>query len=188
MKLDINDIKRGGLIVTDGNPFIVLSVKHVHVGRGGASVQVKMKNLINGKVLDRNFKPADNVEEAEIKKLDAVFIYERNGEYWFHEKNDRGKRFLLGGEIIGEQSSFLKPGIEVRAIIFKGEIINVELPIKADYKVIEAPPNVKGNTSSGGSKVVTIEGGAKVSVPLFIEEGDTVRINTETGEYTERVK
>jgi len=188
MKLDINDLKRGGLIETEGDPYIVLSVKHTHMGRGGASVQTKMKNLRTGKVLDKTFKPADSIEEANIERLDAEFIYERNGEYWFHEKGEKSKRFELSGDVIGDQAKLINAGMEVKAFTFKGDIINVELPIKADYKVIEAPPNVKGNTSSGGSKVVTIEGGAKINVPLFIEEGDVIRINTDTGEYSERVK
>jgi len=188
MKLDINDIKRGGLIETEGDPYIVLSVKHTHIGRGGASVQSKLKNLRTGKVLDKTFKPADSIEEASIDRLDAEFIYERNGEFWFHEKGEKSKRFSLDGGVIGEQSKFLKTGIEVKAFIFKGNFINVELPIKADYKVTEAPPNVRGNTSQGGNKVVTIEGGAKVNVPLFIKQGDVIRINTDTGEYTERAK
>lgn len=191
MKIGINEIKRGSLIVVESDPYIVLSTTHVHMGRGGASLQAKIKNLRTGKLLDRTFKPADTIEEAEIEKLDAVFIYERNGEYWFHEKDKKGNRFALKGEVIGTQSVFLKTGMEVRAFVFvtKGEknIINVELPIKADYKVVEAPPNIKGNTSSGGDKVVTIEGGGKVTVPLFVEEGDTIRINTGTGEYSERV-
>jgi len=188
MRLDINDLKRGGLITIDGSPYTVLSVKHVHMGRGGASVQAKLRNLRTGKVLDKNFKPADNIEEANIKKLDAEFIYERNGEYWFHERGDKGKRFLLTGDVIGEQTKFLKGGIGVRSLIFNGEVINVELPTKADYKVIEAPPNVKRGTAQGGSKIVTIETGARINAPLFVEEGDLIRINTDTGEYAERAK
>lgn len=188
MKLDINDLKRGGLVVHEGDPYIVLSVKHVHMGRGGASVQTKMKNLRSGKVLDRNFKSADTFEEANIEKLNAEFIYERNGEYWFNESGKKTNRFSLVSDVIGESALFLKPGMEVRAFMFGGNIINIELPIKADYKVTEAPPSIRGNTSSGGDKVVTIEGGAKVTVPLFIEEGDVIRINTDTGEYTERAK
>jgi len=188
MRLDINDLKRGSLVVVDGDPYVVLFTKHVHMGRGSASVQTKLKNLVTGKVLDRTFKSADNIEEAEIKKLDSVFIYERNGEYWFHEEDDKSKRFSLDGDAIGEQAIFLKAEMKVRAILFNGEIINVELPIKADYKVTEAPPKIKGNTSSGGTKFVTIEGGAKISTPLFIETGDVIRVNTETGEYTERAK
>ena len=187
MKLEINDLKRGSLIVFDGSPNIVLSVKHLHMGRGGAVVQSKLRDLRTGKIMERNFKPSDSFEEAEIEKVEVVFIYERNGEYWFHEAGKRGNRFSLGEEAIGEQRRFLKPNMEVRAFIFKGDVINIELPIKAEYEVVDAPPNVRGNTSQGGNKQAIIEGGAKINVPLFIKTGDRIRINTDTGEYTERV-
>ena len=150
-------------------------------------MQSKIKDLRTGKVLDKTFKSSDAIEEAEIERRDAVFIYERNGEYWFNELGNPSARFALSGGVIGSQAQFLKSKMEIKAFIFKGDIINIELPIKADYKVIEAPPSIKGNTSSGGSKLVTIEGGAKINTPLFVEEGDTIRVNTETGEYTERV-
>ena len=187
MTLDINDLKRGSLIVFEKDPYIVLSAKHSHIGRGGASLQAKIKNLRTGKVLDKGFKSADTFEEANIERLDAVFIYERNDEYWFHEKSDKSKRFSLDEEAIGEQVKFLKANLEVKAFLFNNEFINIELPIKVDYRVIEAPPNIRGNTSSGGDKVVTIEGGGKITVPLFIEEGDNIRVNTDTGEYSERI-
>ena len=186
MKLDINDLKRGSIIVFEGSPSIVLSAKHIHMGRGGAVVQSKIKDLQTGKIAERSFKSSDSFEEAEIDKTNVVFIYERNGEYWFHEKGKPGSRFPLGAEEIGEQSIYLKPNMEVLAFMFNGQVINIELPIKAEYEVIDAPPSIRGNTSSGGSKQVTIEGGAKVNVPLFIEAGDRIRVNTDTGEYAER--
>src|SRR3989344_4186483 len=117
MTLDINDLKRGGLVVIEGDPYIVLSVKHLHIGRGGASVQTKMKNLRSGKVLDRNFKSDDTFEEANIEKLNTDFIYERNGEYWFSESGNKGNRFSLMRDVIGDGALFLKPGMEVRAFI-----------------------------------------------------------------------
>jgi len=186
MKLEINDLKRGSLIVLDNNPYTVLSVKHVHMGRGGAVVQTKVKDLKTGKVVDKSLKPSDNIEQAEIERKDSEFIYERNGEYWFHEAGSPGSRFSLPMDVIGEQALFLKNKMKIKAFIFDGDVINVELPIKNDYEVVEAPPSIKGNTSQGGSKLVVIEGGAKVSVPLFIEAGDKIRVNIETGEYAER--
>lgn len=186
MKLDANELKRGSLVAIDKNPYIVLSVKHVHMGRGSAVVQSKLKDLKTGKVLERSLRPSDDIEEAQIEKIGVQFIYERNGEYWFHEEGNPSKRFSLEGGVVGEQREFLKSNMKIRAYSFEGNIINIELPVKANYKVIDAPPNIKGNTSQGGSKVITIEGGAKVNVPLFIETGDIIRVNTETGEYTER--
>jgi elongation factor P len=94
---------------------------------------------------------------------------------------------VLSGDIIGEQGKFLKPNTEIAALVWNGKVITASIPIKMEFKVIEAPPAIKGNTAQGGSKQVTIEGGAVVSVPLFVNEGDVIRINTETGEYVERV-
>ncbi|MBN2197910.1 elongation factor P [Candidatus Wolfebacteria bacterium] len=188
MSLSINDLKNGTVIKIDKDPYAVLFIKHLHIGRGGASIQTKLRNLKTGQVLDRNFKPADEFEEADVEKIKAEFLYFHRDEFWFNEPKNPKNRFLLKSEIIGDSGKFLKPNMEIVAIKFDDEIISVELPIKGDYKVIEAPPAVRGNTAQGGTKVITIETGAKISVPLFINEGDVIRINTSTGEYTERVE
>ncbi len=188
MKLSINDLKNGSLVVIENQPYTVLKVSHLHMGRGGASVQTRLRNLLNGKILERNFKPADEFEEAAVEKMKSRFIYESKGVYWFNELADPKNRFSFSKEDLGEETAkFLKPNLEIVAIKFNGKFINIELPIKVDYEVIEAPPSVKGNTAQGGTKTVTIEGGGKVSTPLFIETGDRILVNTETGEYSERV-
>jgi len=187
MRLDINDLRRGSLVAIEGSPHLVLSAKHRHVGRGGAVMQTKIKNLRTGRVFEKSLKPSDDIRDVEIGKLRASFIYERNKEYWFHEVDKPGNRFSLKEDVIGGQASFLKPEMGIKALLFDGEVINVELPIKADYNVIDAPPSIRGDTSQGGNKVVTVEGGSRVTVPLFIETGDTIRVNTDTGEYSERV-
>ena len=189
MKLTINDLKNGILVIIEGAPHAVLSVKHLHMGRGGASVQTKMRNLLNGKIFERNYKTADEFESAEVEKIKAQFLYESRGVYWFHEVGNPKSRFSFSKEDLGEETTqFLKPNLDVVAIKFGEKFVNVELPIKVDYEVIEAPPSVKGNTAQGGSKVVVVEGGAKISTPLFIETGDVIRVNTQIGEYVERVE
>ena len=191
MALGASDLKKGSFIIVDGAPYVVVSLVHSHIGRGGAVFQTKIKNLKTGVILERNFKPGDSLGEAEITKMQAVFIYERRGEYWFHQLSNPANRFFINADALEGKSILLKPKMEVVALKHikgeKEEIINIELPIKADYKVIEAPPNIKGSTADGGRKTVTLEGGLKVNVPLFIQEGDIIRINTETGEYAERV-
>jgi len=186
MALSLSDIKRGTKIVIDGDPYIVMYTKHVHMGRGGATLQTKLRNLKNGKILEQSFKAGDNVEEADMRKKSAVFAYAKRDEYWFHEEGSPSERFELDKDILGDQAQFLKPKMKVTALLFDGEIINVDLPIKVDYKVIETPPNVKGGTAQGGNKIATIEGGAKINVPMFVEVGDRIRVNTETEEYVER--
>ncbi len=186
--LTINDLKNGQFIILEGSPFEVLSVRHSHLGRGGANVQAKLRDLRTGKVFDRNFKPADKFEEVEIEKIKTQFIYSHRDEFWFAEISNPKNRFSLPLGIIGDYKDFLKSNLEITALKFEDEIINIELPIKVDYKVIEAPPGIKGDTAQGGTKSAVIETGAKVLVPLFVKEGDIIKINTQTGEYVERVE
>lgn len=188
MSLSINDLQNGILIKINADPYAVLSVKHLHMGRGGSSVQTRIKNLRTGQVLERNFKPADEFEEVEIEKMKSRFLYESRGEYWFDEVGNPKNRFSLKAEDLSESAQFLKPNLEVLAIKYEDRIISVELPIKVDYKVMEAPPALRGNTAQGGTKTVVIESGAKIAAPLFVNEGDIIRVNTQTGEYTERIE
>lgn len=171
----------------DGAPYEVVDMHFLRMQQRKATVQTRIRNLITGKLLDRNFQASDNFEEAEIDRKNAMFIYKAKDEYWFHEEGNPKNRFSLTEELVGEQGQFLKPNTKVQTMIFKEKVIKVEIPIKMDFKVIEAPPALKGNTAQGGNKAVTIEGGAHVNVPLFINEGDTIRINTTTGDYVERL-
>ena len=148
--------------------------------------QTKLRHLIRGNVIEYSFQQSDKLSEAEIVTRPAVFIYERNGEWFFHDTKDKSKRFTVDEEKVGESGRFLKPNTEVDTLWFEEKLFRVRLPVKVDLKVKEAPPNTRGNTAQGGSKVVTLETGADVNVPMFINEGDVVRINTETGEYVER--
>lgn len=192
MVLLMNEVNNGSLIVIDGQPYAVLTVEHSHIGRGGSNVTARIKNLVTGKVLERTFKPSDEFEEADVKKIKSVFIYESRGAYWFTEAGKPQNRFSLTKENLGEVVRFLKPNLDVLAIKFSvsggdPKIIAIELPIKVDYIVKEAPLAVRGNTAQGGTKTIVLETGAEIQTPLFIGEGDVVRVNTQTGEYAERV-
>ncbi len=191
--LAYTDLKKGVLFVLDGAPYEVIDSHFLRMQQRKAVVQTKIKNLITGKILERNFQPSDGFEEAEVERKSAIFIYVRSlpvggQEFWFHETGNPKNRFLLSKDVLGEWGQFLKPNIEVETVVFDGKVITAKLPVKMDFKVIEAPPAIKGNTAQGGSKSVTLEGGGKVMVPLFVNEGDIVRINTETGEYVERME
>ncbi len=176
----------------EGEPYAVMAVSHQHIGRGGSNIQTRIKNLRTGKVLERSFKPADSFGEADIEKMPSRFLYKSRGEAWFDEIGNPRNRFSLKEEFLGESAIYLKPNMEVTAIKLLNdggsELLNVELPIKAEYKVTEAPPAIRGNTAQGGTKMVAIEGGATVNAPLFINQDDVIRINTQTGEYVERVE
>lgn len=186
--LGINDLKPKTIIIIDDEPYEVLSANFLKMQQRKPVLQTRLKNLINGKVIDRNIQHSEEFEEAELERLTVEFLYHHRGEYWFCEAGDRSKRFQLDEAVLGENKNFLKSGIPIEAFKFNGKIINIELPIKMDFKVVEAPPGVKGDTAQGGTKTVTIETGAKIAVPLFINEGDIIRVNTESGEYVERVE
>ena len=186
--LSYTDLKKGIIFVMDGAPWEVLESGFLRMQQRKAVVQTKIRNLISGKISDRNFQPSDNFEEAEIEKKPAVFIYTHRDQYWFHEEGNPKNRFELPAEIFGEQAKFLKPNTKVSTAVFNGKVIKVDLPIKMDFEVIEAPPAIKGNTAQGGTKAVILDGGAKVNVPLFVNAGDIIKVNTESGEYVERVE
>ena len=185
--LSYGDLKKGVVFELDGQPWQVLDSGFLRMQQRKAVMQTKLKNLISGKIVDRNFQASDEFPEAEIERELAIFIYENRGEYWFHEKGNPKERMSLSGETVGAAGKFLKPNTEATLLKFKDKVITFQLPVKMELKVIEAPPAVKGNTAQGGTKSVTLEGGAIVQAPLFINEGDVIRVNTETGEYVERM-
>ena len=187
MSLAYTDLMKGVLFLFEGAPYEVLETHFARMQQRKAVVQTKIRNLMTGKILDRNFQASDTFEEAEIEKRHAIFIYESKGQYWFHEEGNPKARFSLDAEMLGDRGQFLKPNTKVMTVVWDEKVITVEIPIKMEFKVIEAPPGIRGNTSQGGTKQVVVEGGAKVNVPLFINEGEMIRINTTTGEYVERV-
>ena len=186
--LSINDLRVGTHIVYEGAPYEILEVQHLHIGRGSSSIQTKLKNLKTGQILARNFKPADMFEKAGIEKQKVKYMYRHRGEYWFSEEQNPKNRFVLSEEQLGDTIRFLKPNTTVEALNFKENMLNINLPIKMDFKVVEAPLAIRGNTAQGGNKTVTIETGAQIIAPLFINEGDTIRVNTQTGMYVERTE
>lgn len=184
------DITNGDYVRIDSQPFQVIGTTFIQMQQRRPTMELKVRNLKTGQVLTRTFKSQHDAEEIEIEKEPIQFIYANRGEYWFREPNNPAKRFSLKEEFIGESAKFLKADIEVKAIKYEGEIITVELPIKIDYAVLEAPPGIKGDTASGGTKPVVIDGVGRVTVnaPLFVNRGDVIRVNTQTGEYTERME
>lgn len=186
--LDYNEITAGKVITFEGDPWEVLS-HHVFRKQQRKPVnQTKMKNLKTGKVVEHSFHQSESVHEADLVSKPIIYIYHQKGEYWFHEDGNTSKRFSLKDDIIGDGGKFLKEKEPINAMVYDDEIIGVKLPIKIDRIVTEAAPAVRGNTAQGASKSVVLDGGAVVNVPLFINEGDVIRINTETGDYVERVE
>lgn len=180
------DLKKGVKIILGNEPYEILEARPLKKAQRRPVIQAKIRNLVTGNVFDRNFHQGDTFEEAELSKFKAKFLYSHQERYFFCEENNPSKRFDLGSEKIGVQTKFLKPNQIIEAVLFNEKVINISLPIKIQLKITEAPPGIKGDRAQGGTKIVTLETGAKINAPLFIKAGDIVEINTETGEYVRR--
>jgi len=186
--LSYSELKKGVKIVLDSEPYEIIEASHLFKGRGHSVLRVKLKNLTTGNLIPKTFHPSDIFKEAELSKIEAKFLYQHRDKFFFCEAKNPTKRFDLTAEQIGEQGEFLKPNQIVEGIIFEDKVINISLPIKISLKVVEAPPGIKGGRAEPGTKTVTLETGAKINVPLFIEEGDTIEVNTQAGEYLRRIE
>ena len=186
--LSYTDLTPGTTFILDGEPYEVLDYQFVRMQQRKPSVQTKIRNLVSGKVIAKTFQPSDIFKEAEIEREELIFIYSHRGEYIFQKPGNPKERFSLPESLFSDAAKFLKPNLTVDAYKFSGKVINIKLPVKVDYIVKEAPPGFKGDTAQGGTKSVILENRLQINVPLFIEEGDIVRVNTESGQYTERIK
>ncbi|MCX6797607.1 MAG: elongation factor P [Candidatus Falkowbacteria bacterium] len=184
--LNFNEIKTGKVIKVNDEPYVIIKTEHHKMGRGGAVLKTKLRNLINGNMLERTFQGAEKADEAETQTKKANFMYKDKDEAYFMD-NENFEQFSIGLEEIGEKEKFLKEGTDVNTLYFNNKPVTIDLPIKVEFKVISAPPGVKGNSAGNVNKQVELEGGAKINVPMFINEGDIIRVNTDTGEYVERV-
>lgn len=185
--LEYNEITERKFIIFEKEPYEVLD-SHVFRKQQRKPVNaVKMRNVITGSIKEHSFHVSDKAEEAEIDAKKVKYLYNRNGEWWFCEENDPSKRFMLPDTLLGKAGQFMKTNSIVDVALFEDRIIGAKLPIKVELKVTDAPPAVKGDTAKGGNKVITLETGATITAPMFVGPDDIIRVNTETGEYVERV-
>lgn len=183
----LNDIKIGLVVNYSNEPYIVLEARFVRMQQRKPVMQTKMRHLVTGKVLEISFKPGDRLEIADMARTKVNFLYRDNEQLHFMD-NNTFEQFSLPLVILGDKIGFLKEGQEVDVLYYNNKPINIELPKKVDLKVTSTVPGVKGDTAQGSvMKSATLETGAAVQVPLFVKEGDIIRINTERGEYVERV-
>lgn len=184
--LGMNDLKIGTTVTWKGEPYVVTSAQHVQMGRGGAILRTKMKNIITGNVLEETFKGGDRLEEADLARSKASFLYTEGDQYFFMD-SESFEQFSLAKEDLGMQVNFLKEGAEVDALLYKGRAVNVQMPIKMTFAVTQTTDAVRGDTAQGAVlKDAEIETGYSVKVPNFVKNGDMIVVNTETGEYVER--
>lgn len=180
------DFRKGLRIELNNEPYIIVDFQHFKPGKGGAFVRTKLKNLLNGRVVDKTFRSGEKVGKPDIEEKEMQFLY-KDDEFHFMD-NTTFEQISLAAELIGDSKNFLQENTNVSILFYQNQPINLELPIFVELEVVEAEPGVKGDTASGATKPVTVETGAKIQVPLFIEEGDRLKIDTRTGEYIERVK
>ena len=186
--LQYSQITGGKVIVFNGEPYKVLS-HHVFRMQQRKPVNVtKLKSIVSGKVVEYSFHQNEKVEEADLERRPVVFIYSTGNEHMFHMEGKPGERFSVAAEMVGDVARFMKAKETYQALLFNEEVIGIEVPIKVQLAVKDAPPAVKGNTATGATKVVTLETGATVTTPLFVNTGDVIEVNTETGEYATRVE
>jgi elongation factor P len=189
--LEYSDIRTGKIIIYEDEPCEVMDNHVARTQQRKPQNQVKLKSLLSGRTWNTVFHAADKAEEAEINKKEVKFLYTNKGEYWFCSPTDPSDRFKIDEKIIGETTKYLKSNENTTALVWSDDdeekIIKISLPIKIEFMVKEAPPSIRGNTANGGGKLAILENGVKVQVPFFIETGDKIIVNTETGEYVERV-
>ena len=180
------DLKKGTQFIYEGQPWEVVDALLVKMAQRRPVVQTKMKNLVDGRFQEKNFQQGDVFDEANLEKISIKFLYSNKGQYFFCEEKDPSKRFSFTESQLGKAAKFFKPNSLVDGIVFNEKIITVVAPIKVQLKVKETPPGVKGDRAQGGTKEAVLESGATIQVPLFIEEGDVIEVNTELEEYVKR--
>ena len=180
------DFRRGLKIEINNEPFTIVSFQHVKPGKGGAFVRTKLKNLLNGNVVDRTFRSGEKVGKPDIEEKEMQYLY-TDGDFHFMD-NETYEQTALSADLVGNDKDFLQENSLVTVLFYKGRVVNLELPTFVILEVTEAEPGLKGDTASSVTKPVTVETGARINVPLFINPGDRLKIDTRTGEYMERVK
>lgn len=186
--LSYNEILPKTIINYDGTLYLVLSSHIFRMQQRKPVNQTKLRNLVTGKVIEISFHQNESVPEADVERMQASYLYSDRKSAWFSEIDNPKNRFSFPLEAVTDQIKWLAPNSAVEALMYDEKPVSLSIPVKVELEVKEAPPSIKGNTSSGGNKPVTLSTGAVVNAPLFINVGDVVRVNTNTGEYTERVE
>lgn len=181
------DFRNGVRLMVEGEPFYIVEFQHVKPGKGGAFVRTKLKSYLTGNVLDRTFRSGERFEEPELEEREMQFLYATGNEYTFMD-TETYEQFTFDKSQLGENADLLKENMVVKILIYQHRPIAVELPIFIELKVVDAEPGVRGDTASGGTKPAVVETGATIKVPLYLEVGTVIKIDTRTRAYVERVR
>lgn len=185
--ISTNDFHTGLTIEIDGEVYQVLDFQHSKTGRGSAFVRTKLKNMEEGYVINKTFRANEKVERAHVDKRKMQYLYWDDSGYVFMD-TERYNQITLTKEQIGDKINYIKENMNIHILMYDGKPLDIDLPTFVELKVQDTPPGIKGDTVSGGSKKATLETGLKVKVPLFINEGDLIKIDTRSSEYIERVE
>jgi elongation factor P len=184
---DTSDLRKGLKILIDGHPYIVVLADFVKPGKGAAFTRTKMKNLLTGRVIERNIRSGEKIEPADVEDKEMTFLFKEGGDFVFMDKSNY-EQTHVGEKVVDEAWQWLKDNLDVQVTFYNGNPIAVSAPNFVDLKITKSDPGARGDTATNVTKPATLETGAVVQVPLFVNEGETIRIDTRNGEYMERVK
>ncbi len=184
--METSELKKGVKLIHNGQPYVVVEFQHVKPGKGGAFVRTKLRNVQTGNVFDRTFNAGIKVEQAIINRDDMQFLY-RDGDDYVFMNNQSYEQMNVAPATLGEVADYLIEGMTAQVAFFDGEIIGVEIPASVELTITDTEPGVQGDRKTGGTKPATLETGKVVNVPLFIEQGEKIRVDTRSGEYMTRV-
>lgn len=182
-----NEFRSGMKIILDGDPYAIVENEFVKPGKGQAFNRVKVRNLLTGRVVERTFKSGDTAEAADVFETDVQYLY-NDGEFWHFMHPETYEQYACGKELVGDAALWIKDGDHCNLTLWNGEPLALVPPNFTELRIIETDPGVRGDTSGSGGKPATLESGAVVKVPLFVQEGEIIRVDTRTGEYVSRAK
>lgn len=180
------DFKNGLTVEIEGNIFQIMEFQHVKPGKGAAFVRTKLRNIINGGVVEKTFRPTEKFETAHIDRKEMQYLY-ADGDLYYFMDTETYDQIAVNGDTVGDSLKFVKENENVKVMSYQGNVFSIEPPITVELDIIETEPGFKGDTAQGATKPAIVETGAQVMVPLFVEQGDRLKIDTRTGEYLSRV-
>lgn len=185
--INVGGLRGGHKVELGGEPYIVVDAQHVKPGKGGAFCRTKLKSLKSGSVIERTFRVGEKLDEPNLEEKEVQYLYSAEGQYYFMEVNTFEQLFLREDQI-GESKNYLKENMVLNILYFNENPIGIDLPLSVELTIVRTDPGIRGDTATGGSKPAVLETGAVVKVPLYLNEGDIIKVDTRTGEFIERVK
>lgn len=185
--INVGDMRGGNKVEVDGEPYIVVEAQHVKPGKGGAFCRTKLKSLRSGSILERTYRVGEKLDEPNLEEKEVQYLYSAEGQYYFMEVNTFEQLFLREDQL-GGSKNYLKENMVLNILYFNENPIGIDLPLSVDLLIVKTDPGIRGDTATGGSKPAVLEAGAVVKVPLYLNEGDTIKVDTRTGEFIERVR